>query len=217
MRRADSGRLAVGRRGDSGDARDDAATNSSFRRDRGRPARHDRRERPGTPRQPPSDEGPCVSTGGARRVWFAWPASRARADDRGTDASSRSNTSDARTTTWSATSGWPPFRTGTRPSSTGSLPNTWKSSCRSSIRRPSDGRASPSATSCAARAGSGSRRRTATGSPSSCATVRSTTCGSSSSPTTSGSSASGTRVRAAWASPSASSPCTPRHAAFIPP
>ena len=83
----------------------------------------------------------------------------------------------ARTTTWSAISGWPPSRTGMRPSSTGSSPSTWRSSCRSSTRRPLDGRARPSATSCDGRAGSGSRPRIATGFPSSCATVSTPTCG----------------------------------------
>ncbi len=115
-------------------------------------------------------------------------------------SSSSSSTCGARTTRSSATSGWPRSRIATPRCSTASSPSTSRSSCRSSTRRPSAGRARSSATSSAGRAGRGSRRPTATGSRSSSARARTWTSGSSSSPTTSGSSVWAIRAPAGWPS-----------------
>ncbi len=79
---------------------------------------------------------------------------------------------------------------------------------RSSTRRWSRRRASSSATSTAGPAACSSPTRCATRSPRSCGTAPTPRWTSSSSPTASASWASATRVPAAWASPSASSPCT---------
>ena len=90
---------------------------------------------------------------------------------------SRSRRTAARPTTSSSTSGWRRSRTATRRSSTGCWSRTWRSSCPSSTRRPWAGPASSTATSCAGRAGSGSRPRTSTGSPSSSRTPATRTSG----------------------------------------
>ena len=128
----------------------------------------------GAPRQPAADQGPGVLRGRARRVRAARPAAGPRPDDRGAGRPrARAHPAQGRRAR-AATSAWPRSRTATRRCSTGCWRSTSRSSCRSSTRRRSGGRARSSATSSGGRAARGSRRPTATGSRSCCARARTT-------------------------------------------